>query len=409
MSLVCSKREARPLAEGALMAARTRMPWAWETARVVALPLLLSTALFAQGGRPRAELPDGPGRDVTRRVCGSTCHGPDIIMGKGRTRDQWTAVVNTMVGRGAKGTEAELAQIAEYLSSRFPPGKVTTAVTKPAPGGGGGNRPSPRTTGPGPGPLGAGAADSHVVDEAAAERGKAVYIAECITCHGPKARGGGDGLPKGQKGSDLIRSLVVLHDRYGSEIGPFLAKDHPLQSGKSGSSLSKQQVEDLAHFLHLKVYNTLRSGSELQIQNILTGDAKAGEAYFNGAGKCNTCHSPTGDFKGIGSKYDPPTMQSKFLFPKSVGFGRRGSNSRPGRPVTVKVTPQNGSAVEGVLIALDDFNVSLRDDQGNYRSFKIEPGVKVEKNDPYAMHVELLDQYTDKNMHDIVAYLESLK
>jgi mono/diheme cytochrome c family protein len=351
-------------------------------------------------------LPEGVGRDITHKVCGATCHGTDVIVGKGRTRDQWTAVVNAMVARGAKASDAEFVQITEYLSSHFGPYRmVPSASTR-------GNRPgadAPRASGRGPGPLGSGAADSHVVDDAGAERGKSVYIAECITCHGVKARGGDSSLPQNQKGADLIRSLVVLRDRYGNGIGPFLAKGHPLQSGRPASSLKTQQVADLAHFLHQKVYNTLRTGSELQIQNVLTGDPKAGEVYFNGAGKCHTCHSATGDLKGIGRKYDPPTIQSKFLFPRAVGFGRGRAAPVSAKPVTVAVTLLNGEVVEGVLHTLDDFNVALRDAQGNYRSFKITPELKVVKHDPYAMHVTLLDQYTDKDMHDIVAYLETLK
>lgn len=328
-------------------------------------------------------------------------------MGKGRNRDQWTAVVNTMATRGAKASESELVEITEYLSSHFGPNMVVAG--SPAP------RPTAPSAGPvavfgrGPGPLGAGAADSHVVDEKGAERGKSVYIAECITCHGNKARGGNPNLPAKQQGPDLIRSLLVLHDRYGSEIGPFLAKGHPLQSGHPASSLKPQQVADLAHFLHQKVYNTLRSGPELQIQNVLTGDPQSGAAYFNGAGRCTTCHSPTGDLAGIGKKYDPPTLQAKFLFPRSVGFGRRGARSATLKPVTVTVMLAGGETVEGVLDTLDDFNVSLRDARGEYRSFKITPDVKVMKHDPYAAHVELLDQYTDKNIHDVVAYLETLK
>ena len=376
----------------------------------LALPAMFAATLLAQvtGTRGQAgpPLPDGPGKDITHKVCGATCHGTDVIVGKGRTRDQWTAVVNAMVGRGAKATEAELVQIAEYLTSHFGPSMVVTGISTR------GDRPgsnAPRATGRGPGPLGAGAADSHVVDDAGAERGKSVYIAECITCHGVKARGGDSSLPRNQQGADLIRSLIVLRDRYGSGIGPFLAKGHPLQSGRPASALKAEQVADLAHFLHQKVYNTLRTGSELQIQNVLTGDPKAGAAYFNGAGKCNTCHSPTGDLKGIGRKYDPPTIQSKFLFPRSVGFGRRGAAPVTAKPVTVTVTQSTGEVVEGVLQTLDDFNVALRDAQGNYRSFKITPDIKVVKHDPYAMHIALLDQYTDKDMHDIVAYLESLK
>lgn len=366
--------------------------------------LALAFPAFAQP--PGPQLPDGAGREVTQKVCGSTCHGPDIIMGKGRTRDQWTAVVNTMVGRGAKASEAELIQISEYLSLHFGP---NTIVSGPARRGNRSGAVAPGASGRGPGPLGAGAADSHVVDDAGAERGKSVYIAECITCHGVKARGGNPNLPSNEQGPDLIRSPVVLHDRYGNGIGPFLAKGHPRQSGRPASSLKAEQVADLAHFLHQKVYNTLRSGSELQIQNVLTGDGKAGAAYFNGAGKCNTCHSPTGDLKGIGRRYDPPTIQSKFLFPRTVGFGRGGAASVKEKPITVTVTQSNGEVVAGVLVALDDFNVSLRDLQGNYRSFKITESLKVVKHDPYAMHVALLDQYTDKDIHDVVAYLESLK
>src|SRR5258708_32756484 len=298
----------------------------------------------APGGRSGPPLPEGAGKDVTLKVCGSTCHGSDIIMGKGRTRDQWTAVVNTMVSKGAKASAAELAQISEFLSTHFGPNMVVSTPPRSGNRSGAG---APGAFGRGPGPLGAGAADSHVVDDAGAERGKSVYIAECITCHGVKARGGNPNLPTNQQGPDLVRSLVVLHDRYGNEIAPFLAKGHPLQSGRPSLSLKAEQAADVAHFLHQNVYNTLRRVSHLQIQNVLTGDPKAGAGYFNGAGKCNTCHSPTGDLKGIGRKYDPPTIQSKFLFPRSVGFGRRGgSAAAKEKPVTVTVTQWHGDVAD---------------------------------------------------------------
>src|SRR4051812_35572073 len=149
----------------------------------------------------------------------------------------------------------------------------------------------------------AGAADKQVVDPTAADRGKKTYIAECITCHGPTARGG-------QNGPDLVRSLIVLHDRYGSEIGPFLKKGHPSQNAAS-IHFTPAQIEDLSHFIHQRLNDTLRTSPLFHAQDVLTGDPKAGEAFFNGAGKCNTCHSPKGDLAGIGSKYDPIDMQQK--------------------------------------------------------------------------------------------------
>ncbi|HVW84398.1 MAG TPA: c-type cytochrome [Bryobacteraceae bacterium] len=245
----------------------------------------------------------------------------------------------------------------------------------------------------------AGSADKHIVDPAAADRGKKTYIAECITCHGGSARGT-------QTGPDLVRSLVVLHDRYGSELGPFLKKGHPTQSTPS-ANFTQAQVQDLSHFIHQRVGDTLRGSPIFHAQDVLTGDPKAGEAYFNGAGKCNTCHSVKGDLAGIGSKYEPIDMQQKFLFPKPA-FGGRGLRSS-GKSVTVTVTPPSGKAVTGVLLQLDDFNVSLRDSDGEYHGFTRTPALKVKVNDPYEAHAKLLDQITDKNMHDVTAYLETLK
>ena len=238
---------------------------------------------------------------------------------------------------------------------------------------------------PGPGP-----ADKQTVDTAAADRGKTTYIAECITCHGPKARGN-------ESGPDLIRSLVVLRDRYGSGIGPFLRKGHPTQSSKPSASFTPTQIEELSHFLKQRFAETLRSSPTYRVQDVLTGDVKSGVQYFNGAGRCNSCHSPSGDLAGIGKKYDPPTLQQRFLFPQRT------------KPVAITVTPPTGPAVSGALVRIDDFNVSLRDASGEYRAWKRTRDLKIERNDPYAGHVELLDRITDKNIHDVIAYLESLK
>lgn len=269
-----------------------------------------------------------------------------------------------------------------YLGAQTPPGRP-------------GQAPPPRSVG-----GGAGAADKHIVDAAAADRGKKIWAAECIACHGTNARGT-------DRGANLVRSEMVLRDRNGNEIGAYLRKGHQTQSGAPSAGFSQAQVEELSHFIHQRVYDTLRGSPIFEVQNVLTGDPKAGEAYFNGEGKCNTCHSPTGDMAGIGKKYNPATLQQRFLFPR-VGGGR-GRAAAPSKPITLTVTPPSGATVSGVLVHLDDFNVSLRDASGEYHSWKRTPELKVVKNDPLAAHIELLDKYTDKNMHDIVAYLESLK
>lgn len=251
--------------------------------------------------------------------------------------------------------------------------------------------------------LRAGPNEQHKVDDAAADRGRVIWAAECIDCHGTYARGGDDG-------PNLIQSYLVLRDRYGSEIGPYLAKGHPTQSGKSSAGFTDDQIKDLSHFIHQRVFDTLRGSPIFEVQDVLTGDPKMGAAFFNGDGGCNKCHSPTGDLAGVGGKYDPATLQTRFLFPQSGGRGRRfRRTATTTRPTKVTVTPPSGEAVSGVLVHLDDFNVSLRDANGEYRSWKRTAALKVEKDDPYAAHVELLDRISDKNMHDTVAYLETLK
>ena len=333
------------------------------------------------------QLPDAPNKDVVQRVC-SACHPAQIVLGKGMTREQWGGIVSNMIGRGAKGSDEDFAAIVDYLAKNLPPSSSASAT---APGAA--KKPRRRSL-----IDEAGANDKQVVDEDAAARGRTVYIAQCITCHGTRARGT-------ERGADLVRSVVVLHDRYGSTIGPFLAKGHP--AGHSVTLIHDQTV-DLSHFLHQQVENTLRTGPYNKPLNILVGDPKEGEAYFNGAGKCSSCHSPTGDLAHIASKYQPPMLQLKVVFPQTAAFGRRSAPSSR-KPVTVTVTTASGDKVTGVLEEMDDFTVSLRDSSGEYRTFTRGPSVKVEKHDPYTAHVALLDQYTDKQIHDVVAYLETLK
>jgi cytochrome c2 len=252
--------------------------------------------------------------------------------------------------------------------------------------------------------AGAGPSDKPVVDPAAADRAKPVYAAECLTCHGTMARGTA-------KGPNLIRSLVVLRDRCGSELGPFLKGAHKAQSATAAANLTAAQIFDLAHYLRQRVNDSLRGSPLFVSQNVLTGDPEAGLSYFDGEGKCTTCHSIKGDLAGIGRRLEPIDLQQRMLFPGAGRGGRRGApGGAPARgAVTVMVTPPGEPAVSGVLVQMDDFNVALRDESGTYRSFKRTPGVQVVKTDPLAFHQGLLDRLTDKNMHDLVAYLEKVK
>ncbi|HVW07475.1 MAG TPA: c-type cytochrome [Bryobacteraceae bacterium] len=272
-----------------------------------------------------------------------------------------------------------------------------------------------RTTGDSVGPY-----NKQIVDPAAADRGKHVYVQECVDCHGPTARGVDMTGPGTNSGPNLIRSLVVLHDRYGSELGPFLRKGHPLQSKQPASSLTEEQIVDLSHFLKQRVDDALKRSPMGDNINVITGDAAAGKAYFDGAGKCSTCHAVTAGGKNtlfdVSAKYaDPVNLQQSMLFPGG-GRGGRGGRGAAGAPtppnpaaVTLTVTPPGGQPVTGEIVLYDDFDVQIRDAKGEVHRWTRTPALKIVKNDPLAAHHEILDTITDKNIHDLVVYLETLK
>ncbi len=177
------------------------------------------------------------------------------------------------------------------------------------------------------------------------------------------------------------------------------------------SGLSEAQIADLVAWLHVQTYAAGHRAT-YAFQDVLTGDPKRGEAYFQSSGTCHTCHSPTGDLKGVGSRYDAFTLQARWLNPGG-GRGGRGGRSGGGWPrsaIRVTVTPASGPPVSGTLDRMDDFNVSLHDASGDYHSFTRDGATpKMEIHDPLKAHSDLLAKYTDADIHNMTAYLVTLK
>jgi cytochrome c oxidase cbb3-type subunit 3 len=228
-------------------------------------------------------------------------------------------------------------------------------------------------------------------DAAAAARGGKLYAPNCAFCHGEKARGA--------EGPNLVRSVLVLHDEKGELIGPAILKGSPEKGMPPFPNFAEGQLSDLAQFLHLQVELVANRGIYQRL-NVVTGDARAGEAYFNGTGGCKGCHSATGDLAHIGAKYQPEQLQTRFVWPG----GGRGA----GAVQKVTVTLPSGQSVSGTVKQMDDFNLSMFDGAGNYRSWPRE-GLKVELEDRLAGHRQLLEKYTDAAMHNLTAYLVTLK
>ncbi len=242
-------------------------------------------------------------------------------------------------------------------------------------------------------------------DTAAVERGRELLSQQCGFCHGANARGGSGG-------PDLTRSVLVQEDENGRQLGEFLRVGKP-DRGMPAFDLGAAQITDLAAFLHSAIY--LNANRRLyKILDIVVGDPKAGEMYFTGAGRCGSCHSPTGDLKGIGAKYEPAALQGRLLLPR----GRvtpRGGPAAPlyAEPSAIKatVTVPSGETVTGGLVRLTDFEVTLYDAaSGRLRSWLRNGDVpKVTVTDPLQAHLDHLTKWTDADMHNMTAYLASLK
>jgi cytochrome c oxidase cbb3-type subunit 3 len=236
-------------------------------------------------------------------------------------------------------------------------------------------------------------------DSVAAGRGQKLFGSNCAFCHGVKATGA--------QGPDLVRSALVLHDEKGELIGPVVLNGRPDKGMPSFPSFTQGQIYDIAEFLHSRVEAVANRGL-YTVQGVVTGNAQKGQAYFNGAGQCNICHSPTGDLAHIASKFQPADLQAAFLYPASVTAFQT-DKAKASRPTLVTVTLPSGASISGTLKRLDDFDISMYEESGSYHSWSRSAGIKVDVKDPLAAHRALLQKYTDEDMHNLVAYLVTLK
>ena len=287
-----------------------------------------------------------------------------------------------------------------HLAAQAPPaGAPAPQGAQPPAGRGGGQRGGGRATFP--------AQQRSLADAAIIARGKTLYEINCRACHGADLRGGDIGGP------NLLRSQLVLNDQHGELILPVVknGRQNPGMPPMPALPLGDEDIKAVAEYIHSVAFTMRGQGSpppgeEVEL-NIVVGDAKAGAAYFTS--KCAACHSATGDLAGIAERISSPLQLQNHWITGGGGRGRGAGGPVP-RPVTVTVTQPNGSKVEGRLVRIDDFVVTLLGDDGMQRTFRRSGDTpKVQVTDPLEPHRKLLTTYTDKDIHDLTAYLVTLK
>jgi cytochrome c oxidase cbb3-type subunit III len=237
------------------------------------------------------------------------------------------------------------------------------------------------------------------IDPAVIARGKTLYGINCQGCHGPDLRGGDMGGP------NLLRSQVALTDQDGELIVPIIQGSRR-SMGMPAIPLSLDDSKIVAAYIRSVVVTIGRAGvppSEQQPVNIVIGSAGDGAAYF--AKTCAGCHSPEGDLRGIATRVtSPKQLQNEWV----TGGAYRKKGEEP--TATVTVTLPSGESVQGQLLRIDDFLVTLKSSDGAVRTFMRKgDSPKIVIVDPLKAHKDLLPTYTDKEIHDVTAYLVTLK
>jgi len=235
---------------------------------------------------------------------------------------------------------------------------------------------------------------SQTYPAAQVEAGQSVFLQQCAFCHGRDAGGG-------ETGPDLTRSSVVTDDMRGDKIGP-VVRGGRVDKGMPQFTLSDQDLAAVVAFVHdqkTKADSAEGGRQKVDLADLQTGNAEAGKQFFNGAGKCTSCHSATGDLAGVATRNQGLALMQRMLYP-----GGRGAIST----ATATVTLPSGQIVKGKLAYRDEFTIALRDDAGRYRSWPTDQ-IKFTVDAPLEAHATQLGKYTDEEVHDVLAYLQTLK
>jgi cytochrome c oxidase cbb3-type subunit 3 len=227
--------------------------------------------------------------------------------------------------------------------------------------------------------------------------GRARFVANCGFCHGPDATGGSGG-------SDLTRSELVAADEHGNRIGP-VVRTGRAEAGMPGfPALAEGDLAAIVAFVHdrkTQAEAAVGGRRSVEVADVLTGDARAGRRYFESS--CTSCHSATGDLAGIASRVEGLALLRRMLYP-----GGQAPAGAPAYRPKATVTTRDGETITGEVAARDEFTIAVIDADGRYRSWPT-AHVRFTVDDPLEAHVAQLARYTDAAMHDVLAYLHTLR
>jgi mono/diheme cytochrome c family protein len=267
----------------------------------------------------------------------------------------------------------EVTALVRYLKTS---NLATSANESPAKASGAGDHPEGTRAG----------ADSSGV----ATGGDRLFQQNCAFCHGRDAQGG-------ESGPNLTRSRLVRSDLNGDKITEVVRNGRP-EKKMPAFNFSGDEMRGLIAFIHSQVAEAAaQPGGRKGVDDadLQTGNVAEGKRYFEGAGTCSSCHSATGDLAGVATRYQGLQLEEQMLYPTDA-------KNR------MTVTLPTGQKIHGVVAHMDEFTVAIRDANGNYRSW---PTGKITYalDSPVHAHADLFSKYTDDDIHNLMAYIQTLR
>ena len=335
---------------------------------------------------------NGTGRDVPQLMV--------LTYGKGRvfhtTMGHDVSALSSVdfVATFQRGTEwAAIGSVTQKVPSDFPTpdavryrADLTAMDQAQTPAGGRGAQASPAAVPP------PATATPQSYPQEQVRAGQPIFSAQCGFCHGRDAMGG-------ETGPDLTRAASVAADVRGDTLAP-LVRNGRVDKGMPAFSLGEADLTAVVAFIHdqkAKAESLTGGRRAVEVADLQTGNAEAGKKYF--AGACSRCHSPSGDFSGIAKRLEGLALLQRMLYPTGATAASRAK---------VTVTRPSGETVAGSLAYRDEFTIALTDQSGAYRAFTTDR-VTFIVDDPIQAHVEQLGKYTDDDMHNVLAYLQTLR
>ena len=338
--------------------------------------------IFAAANDIQASASAAHGAEVYANNC-AMCHG--------KNREGNAPVFPTLVGVGSRLTPAQISTIVQNGRGKMPPasgvkGDDVAAVVAFVSGG------DAAPAAPASPPAAAMVASpAGGQGSALADAGSKIYQQNCSFCHGRDTMGG-------ESGPDLTRSKLVHDDVKGDKISDVVRQGRTGEKKMPAFNFSADEMDSLVAFIHRTANaaaKTVGGRKGVDVADLQTGNLEAGRKYFNGEGKCSSCHSPTGDLAGVATRYQGLALEERMLYPRRVDS-------------KVAVTLPSGQTISGTLAYRDEFVIGMHDGAGTYHSWRV-GDVKYKIDSPVDAHVEQLPKYSDADIHNLMAYIQTLR